>query len=166
MLRVWPLLSLLALAAALGLALRSPRRASVAASDAPRAPNAPSVPRHDSAAANTAGPPEAPPAAARSEENVAPTVDAGSREGPARTSLSVNAMPWAQVSIDGRPQGTTPLRKLKLRAGVHRVELSCPPLGRDSAFNVELPARGEARMVVDLNQNPPRTFLDGAKEVR
>jgi hypothetical protein len=62
--------------------------------------------------------------------------------------------------------GTTPLRKLKLRSGVHRVELRCPPLGRISTTSVELPARADARMVVDLNQDPPRTFLDGAKEVR
>jgi hypothetical protein len=75
-------------------------------------------------------------------------------------------LPWADVSLDGKAQGTTPLRKIKLRAGIHRVELSCPPLGRTRALAIELAPKGEARMVVDLQQEPPRTFLDGAKEVR
>jgi hypothetical protein len=94
--------------------------------------------------------------------------DTGSeaRESGARVTLSVNALPWAEVSIDGRAYGTTPLRKLKLRPGTHRIQVRCPPLGRAQELAVELPRQGDARIVVDLSREPARTFLDGAKEVR
>jgi len=92
--------------------------------------------------------------------------DAGAKEALGRASLSINALPWANVAIDGKAHGTTPLRKLKLRPGVHRVELSCPPLGQSRVLSVEVPPKGDARLVVDLQQEPARTFLDGAKEVR
>jgi hypothetical protein len=80
--------------------------------------------------------------------------------------LSINALPWAEVSVDGRAYGATPLRKLRLRPGAHRVMLSCPPLGRTATLALELARGSGAQLVVDLQTDPPRTFLDGAKEVR
>jgi hypothetical protein len=78
----------------------------------------------------------------------------------------VNAVPWADVKIDGRAHGSTPLRKLKLRPGLHRVSVRCPPLDRSAELVLELPPKSDARIAVDLQQSPVRTFLDGAKEVR
>jgi hypothetical protein len=78
----------------------------------------------------------------------------------------LNAKPWANVSIDGKPAGITPLRKLKLRSGVHTLLLSCPPLGRSATLKLEFAAAQQARVVVDLSQSPARTFLDGVREAR
>ncbi|MCA9649129.1 MAG: serine/threonine protein kinase [Myxococcales bacterium] len=36
-------------------------------------------------------------------------------------------VPWAQVSVDGRDRGVTPMRKLELPAGSHRVIVRCVP---------------------------------------
>jgi serine/threonine-protein kinase len=35
-------------------------------------------------------------------------------------------VPWAEVSVDGRPIGTTPLKPLPLAPGVHTVRLQHP----------------------------------------
>jgi hypothetical protein len=101
------------------------------------------------------------PAASAADAGVAPE-----KESAGRATLSVNAVPWAEVSLDGRAQGTTPLRRLKLRPGTHRLSFRCPPLGKSKELSLELSRQGDARIVVDLSQDPPRTFLDGAKEVR
>ncbi len=180
MLRTWPTLALLAMAIALLMAYRRgaleapptppsqvraaqaldhhPTRATAAAEHGPKARQlAPEDAQPDGHQAE-------PPAAAGLASDA--RADVGARDVLARASLSVNALPWANVSIDGKAQGTTPLRKLKLRPGVHRVELNCPPLGQRHVVAVELSPKGDARLVVDLQQEPPRTFLDGAIEVR
>jgi serine/threonine-protein kinase len=35
-------------------------------------------------------------------------------------------VPWAEVSLDGRPIGTTPLKPVSLSPGVHTVRLQHP----------------------------------------
>ncbi len=44
-------------------------------------------------------------------------------------SLSINALPWAEVSIDGRAVGTTPLANLSIPIGHHEVVWRHPQLG-------------------------------------
>jgi len=58
--------------------------------------------------------------------------------------LSVEVSPWAQVSVDGRPVGTTPLRRaLVLRPGAYAIRLTHPTLGaREERVTV---AAGESR---------------------
>jgi hypothetical protein len=43
--------------------------------------------------------------------------------------VSLNAMPWASVSIDSRPIGLTPIANLSLPIGVHEVVWQHPELG-------------------------------------
>jgi hypothetical protein len=43
--------------------------------------------------------------------------------------VSVNAVPWAQVSIDGNPVGETPLANLTLPVGEHQIVFRHPQLG-------------------------------------
>jgi len=43
--------------------------------------------------------------------------------------VSVNAVPWAQVLIDGNPVGETPLANLPLAAGEHQITFRHPQLG-------------------------------------
>lgn len=43
--------------------------------------------------------------------------------------VSINALPWAEVLIDGRSVGTTPLANLPVAIGAHTVVLKHPSLG-------------------------------------
>jgi hypothetical protein len=190
MLRSWPLLATLALGASLALAAqRAPRtkpepQAARAPHPAPEPPPAQTAapttrraqpepvadhdavaPGHDTqpqaAASQTAKtqPPDAARAHGSSQQETAP-------DPATRATLSINALPWGEVSIDGRAQGNTPLRGLKLKPGTHRLSVRCPPLDRTAELTVELAPKADARLVVDLQRAPVRTFLDGAKEVR
>jgi hypothetical protein len=46
--------------------------------------------------------------------------------------VSVNAVPWAQVSINGNPVGETPLANLPLAVGEHEITFSHPQLGQQT----------------------------------
>ena len=37
--------------------------------------------------------------------------------------VTINSLPWSRVKLDGRPRGNTPLVKLRVAAGYHRLEL-------------------------------------------
>jgi hypothetical protein len=43
--------------------------------------------------------------------------------------LSINALPWAQVWIDGKPMGDTPLANLPVAVGEHEIIFRHPQLG-------------------------------------
>jgi len=73
--------------------------------------------------------------------------------------VTVNATPWATLSVDGRPLGNTPKRRLGLRAGKHTLELECPPLGRKHSLPLELAAGQHKHVVVDLGSDPPRVSV-------
>jgi serine/threonine-protein kinase len=45
---------------------------------------------------------------------------------PATGELKLVVIPWAQVSVDGQPVGTSPLKPLRLPVGVHNVVLTNP----------------------------------------
>jgi hypothetical protein len=58
--------------------------------------------------------------------------------------LSVNALPWADVWIDGRPFGSTPLGNLSIPVGSHEIVWRHPQLGerrRTIAVGVSKPVR-------------------------
>jgi hypothetical protein len=66
-------------------------------------------------------------------------------------SLSVNAVPWAYVEIDGRSVGITPLAKLSLPIGSHEIVLKNPFRG-ERRQTVTVTARSPARVAVDFSQ--------------
>jgi hypothetical protein len=71
--------------------------------------------------------PVAPAVAARPEPATPAAPRKRSRErGGAPGFLNVFAEPWANVVIDGRRVGTTPLRSVQLAAGSHRIRLEHP----------------------------------------
>jgi hypothetical protein len=43
--------------------------------------------------------------------------------------VSINAVPWADVVIDGTPAGQTPIANLSLKIGQHEVIFRHPQLG-------------------------------------
>jgi eukaryotic-like serine/threonine-protein kinase len=88
------------------------------------------------------GPPQAPPPAT-----------------PERTRLSVNAIPWAELRLNGQLLGTTPQRALRVPAGEHRIDLTCPPLGRSA--QVRIHAEGPPLQVLaDLTTDPPTITVE------
>ncbi len=64
--------------------------------------------------------------------------------------LQVRVKPWAEVSIDGSSVGTTPLKPLRLAAGIHAIGFSHPdykPLKR----KVTLRPGETTKLEIDLN---------------
>jgi serine/threonine-protein kinase len=99
-----------------------------------------------------AAPAEAVPAAApAAEEEPAAASDAGKKS----AYLSVSAVPWAEVRVDGRLLGTTPRRSLPVRAGKHALSLSCPPLAHEAKLDIELTAGKELRVRANMHESPP-----------
>lgn len=66
-------------------------------------------------------------------------------------SLSVNALPWADVTIDGRAVGQTPLANLTLPIGPHDVVWRHPQLG-ERRQRVTVTAQTPARVGVNFAQ--------------
>jgi hypothetical protein len=65
--------------------------------------------------------------------------------------LSVNALPWADVFIDGKHAGQTPLGNVSLPIGTHEVIFRHPDLG-ERKETVTVTASAIARLGVDLRK--------------
>lgn len=65
--------------------------------------------------------------------------------------LSVNAMPWADVSLDGASLGTTPLGDLTVPIGVHELVFRHPQFGERRQL-VTVKAETVARIGIDLRK--------------
>jgi hypothetical protein len=50
--------------------------------------------------------------------------------------LNVNAVPWAEISVDGRRVGRTPLEGLSISAGSHRITFYHPAFGAHHTVTV------------------------------
>ncbi|MDB4966559.1 MAG: serine/threonine protein kinase [Myxococcales bacterium] len=83
----------------------------------------------------------------------AATVDARLTPLP-RGELTLGALPWAHVTIDGEKRPDTPLSKVGLAAGPHQVRLVCPPTGKELRFSVQIDPGKETRKVADLRDQP------------
>ena len=65
--------------------------------------------------------------------------------------LSVNAIPWADVSLDGASVGTTPLGELSVPVGTHELVFRHPQLG-ERRQSVTVKAQTPARIGIDLRK--------------
>ena len=65
--------------------------------------------------------------------------------------LSINATPWADVSVDGKEVGETPLGNLAVAVGPHEVVLKNPQLG-ERRVPVDVTAHSPTRVGVDFNK--------------
>lgn len=73
------------------------------------------------------------------------TVDARLQPLP-RGELTLGALPWAHVTIDGEKRADTPLSKVSIAAGAHQVRLVCPRRARSSSSaSPSSPAKSCAR---------------------
>jgi hypothetical protein len=68
-----------------------------------------------------------------------------------RMPVAINARPWAQVMVDGRAHGDTPIANLMLPIGDHRVVLRHPELG-EAVQMVTVRAGGPTRVSADLQR--------------
>jgi len=66
-------------------------------------------------------------------------------------SLSVNALPWATVSLDGKEIGTTPIANLDVPLGTHDLTFHHPQLG-DRKQSIVVTAKAPVRVVQDLRK--------------
>ncbi len=73
--------------------------------------------------------------------------------------VTLSALPWAQVRLDGRSVGVTPRRNLPLRPGKHTLAFECPPLGKQSRTTIDLHPGQALQVVVDLHTDPPKVTL-------
>ncbi len=74
----------------------------------------------------------------------------------ARASLRITATPWAEVRLDHRALGTTPVRRITVPAGTHRIRFECPPLGASVEHSVTLEPGADRALFADLQADPPR----------
>lgn len=65
--------------------------------------------------------------------------------------VQLNALPWADVTVDGRALGETPLANVPLPLGTHRVMFRHPALG-EQIESLTVRAGGPVRLVADLRR--------------
>ena len=71
-----------------------------------------------------------------------------------RTAVQVNAQPWAEVFVDGRLLGETPLANLQLPIGMHQFLFRHPEFGeRTQSVAVRLDTSN--RVTADLRRSLP-----------
>jgi hypothetical protein len=73
---------------------------------------------------------------------------------PPHGALSVNAVPWAEVSLDGRPIGATPLGNIIATVGSHELVFRHPTYG-EQRRTVMVSPEGTARMSVNFTKDAP-----------
>jgi serine/threonine protein kinase len=66
--------------------------------------------------------------------------------------LSINVRPWAEVVIDGKTAGYTPLIRKPLPAGKHSVVIRNPELGKDKSFVVKIRDKKVKTLTFDFTQ--------------
>jgi hypothetical protein len=73
------------------------------------------------------------------------------RVDPPKVTLSVNARPWADVTIDGTNVGQTPIANASVALGTHQVVFRHPQFG-EKRQTVIVTAKGPNRIAVDLTK--------------
>ncbi len=68
-----------------------------------------------------------------------------------RGTINVNAVPWAQVWLDGQPLGETPIGNVSWTIGTHEIILRHPDLG-ERRVNTTITTRDPARVAVDMRR--------------
>lgn len=75
------------------------------------------------------------------------------RVDPPKGTLSLNAVPWAEVWIDGQRAGETPIGNIQVSIGQHEVVFRHPELG-EQRYTPTVTLNGPARLSADLRRKP------------
>lgn len=89
--------------------------------------------------------------ATSSTPSTAPTPPAAEAPG----TLVLNVKPWAEVTLDGRPAGRSPLRKIPLNPGPHTLVLNHPDFEPFRRV-VTIRSEGVLTLTVDLKDEAVR----------
>jgi serine/threonine protein kinase len=65
--------------------------------------------------------------------------------------LQVNCRPWAEVALDGKPIGTTPINKLRVAAGPHKLLLT----NAEAGYREEIAVKVGPGRTVNVNRKVP-----------
>ena len=65
--------------------------------------------------------------------------------------ISVNAIPWAQVWLDGRPLGETPIGNVSASIGSHELMLRHPQLG-ERRLTAIVTTKEPVRVAIDMRR--------------
>ncbi len=74
------------------------------------------------------------------------------RLSPGMGSLTINAIPWAVVYVDGKKVGNTPLLRIKLKAGRHEVTLDSKAQGIRKKLMIVIQAGKETKVMKMLKK--------------
>ncbi len=110
---------------------------------------APSPSRSSSARDDTPKPTPTPPPASRRPEATAAVPTPTPTPVPGTGSLQLGVRPWAEIAIDGKVVGTTPLDKIPLAAGKHVVRLRHPAY-QPVEHEVVISAERTTRLIFDF----------------
>ena len=69
-------------------------------------------------------------------------------------SITINSLPWSRVRLDGKLVGDTPVVKLRLPAGMHRLELLSPRGTVRKSLRVSVPVGRNKTYSFDLTRKP------------
>ncbi|UJR82617.1 serine/threonine-protein kinase [Sandaracinus amylolyticus] len=75
-------------------------------------------------------------------------------------SIAVSSRDWAEISVDGRRLGTTPIRRASLSPGAHTIVAENAPLGLRASASFRAEPGERLRAVVDFRATPPRISVD------
>jgi hypothetical protein len=70
---------------------------------------------------------------------------------PPKTSVSVNARPWAEIVLDGTSVGLTPIANLLVTVGSHEVVFKHPQFA-ERKQSVIVTVKGPNRIAADLTK--------------
>jgi len=82
-----------------------------------------------------------------------PKTQAKTPAGSGKGTLTVKAIPWATVSIDGSRVGNTPINNRTLTAGSHKVELLLPPKQKKVSKSVTIKSDALTTLTYDFNSD-------------
>lgn len=83
--------------------------------------------------------------------HVAPGASASIKVDLPNAPLSINALPWAEVWLDGRRLGETPIGNVQVRLGAHEIIFRHPELG-ERRQTVTVTMNAPARVAVDMRK--------------
>jgi serine/threonine protein kinase len=89
----------------------------------------------------------------RTSPTATSTASAAAEDSSEPGTLVVSVSPWADVSVDGRPAGTTPLAPISLSPGPHSVVLRNSELGASRSMSVTIKPGKPTSLRVDLRRS-------------
>lgn len=78
---------------------------------------------------------------------------------PAAATIAVSSRDWAEIRVDGRLLGTTPIRRASLTPGTHEIVATNAPLGLRAVARLEASAGQHVHAIVDFRSSPPQIVL-------